>query len=224
MNLINKISSIYHRIIAKQLRSPSGLLANYVGNTMNRSNELLYQLTLNNLHVKDGDSILEIGFGNGKFFSDLNSIASNLTIMGIDHSQEMVNEAIKNNKDLYDSGTIKVSVGSSEYLPYESNSIDKIFCVNVIYFWENPVLHLKEIFRVLKPGGYFCTGFRPKENLSKFSFSQFGFTLYTEQEWKSLIEENGFRFVSSENGKDLEIKMHQKNTPFESLCIVGIKE
>ncbi|MFM9951547.1 MAG: class I SAM-dependent methyltransferase [Saprospiraceae bacterium] len=223
MNLLSHIKDIWFKLMAKQLRLPSGLLAKLTGNRMNQSNELLYHLTLENLKIKDGDRILEIGFGNGKFFSKLNAKAKNLKITGIDHSPEMVAEAVRINKNLHKSGTMNVIVGSSDAMPFDTESFDKIFCINVIYFWEDPALHLKEILRVLKPGGYFCTGFRPKENLSKFPFAKFGFTLYTAEEWKNLIEENGFQFIKLENGKELEKKMNQVNTPFESLCLVCVR-
>lgn len=224
MKLFKNFINGYYRLIAKQLRSPSGLLAKYVGNTMNKSNEELYELTLNNLDIKDGDSILEIGFGNGRFFSGLNAKAANLSIVGIDHSLEMVNEAIKNNKDLYQNGNIQLSAGSSTCLPYESNSFDKVFCINVIYFWDNPTLHLNEIQRVLKPGGVFCSAFRPKDNLAKFPFSKYDFTLYSEEGWKNIIETHGFQFLSSQHSKDLVSSAHQKNSTFESLCLVSVKE
>jgi ubiquinone/menaquinone biosynthesis C-methylase UbiE len=223
MALFSNITNAWFKLMANQLRMPSGLLAKITGNKMNASNKLLYHLTLNNLQVKDEDHILEIGFGNGKFFSELNAKANNLTISGMDHSPEMVKEAVRNNRDLHASGKLKTLAGSSDNMPFEDNSFDKIFCINVIYFWEKPALHLQEIHRVLKPGGFFCTGFRPKENLSKFPFAKHGFTLYTKEEWKNLLEENGFRFVLSQNGKHLEKKMNQENTPFESLCVVCVK-
>lgn len=224
MRFTEKLRTAWFKMMAKQLRLPSGLLARLTGNRMNKSNALLYHLTLNNLNIKDGDNILEIGFGNGRHFSELKARARNLKITGIDLSPEMVKEAVRKNKELSASGSMNVSVGSSDRMQFDNNSFDIIFCVNVIYFWENPSAHLKEIHRVLKPGGFFCVGFRPKENLSKFPFSKFGFVLYTEQEWKSLIEENGFQFIRSQNGKELEVEKSQENTPFESLCIVGIKQ
>ena len=35
-------------------------------------------------------------------------------------------------------------------------SFDAVLCVNVVYFWENPAAHLREILRVLRPGGMLC--------------------------------------------------------------------
>lgn len=189
--------------MASQLSHPSGILANLIGNKMNKANEQLYQLTLDNLNVTDGNSILEIGFGNGKFFSTLYSKAKNLQITGIDISHEMVTQAVKNNAALFESGCMKVKVGSSENLPFEDNSFDKIFCINVIYFWEFPEVHLKEIYRVLKSGGNFYTGFRPAETMLQLPFTKYRFNLYSEEEWCKLLLDNNYNQISSvkQNGK-----------------------
>lgn len=223
MKLLSDIRDGWFKLMANQLRLPSGLLAKLTGNRMNKSNELLYHLTLENLNLKDGDNVLEIGFGNGKFFSELNAKANELKITGIDHSPEMVAEALRLNRSLYESGQLKTMVGSSDSMPFDNDSFDKIFCINVIYFWENPASHLQEIHRVLKPGGYFCIGIRPKENLMKFPFAKYGFTLYSAEECKNLVEENGFQFVKSQDGKGFEQNTNQLNTPFESLCVIFVK-
>lgn len=217
------ISRSWDSLIAKQLRLPSGLLASVTGNSMNKANKLLYRLIFDNLHINDGDRVLEIGFGNGKYFADLNNKASRLQLFGLDHSAKMVAAAIKKNRALHRAGKLNVFVGSSDKMPFENESLDVIYCINVIYFWENPEVDLKEIYRVLKPGGFFYTGFRPKDNLSKFSFTKFGFTLYTEEEWMKLNLENGFQVLVSLNGKSLEREMNMQNTPFESLCMISKK-
>lgn len=223
MTLISRIKNYWAQLMASQLRLPSGVLAKLTGTSMNKANFQLYQLTLENLQLQDGDRVLEIGFGNGEFFPMLNSLAKNLRIAGLDHSQEMVSEAKKRNKDLYKTGLLELAVGSSDSMSFSNESFDKVFCINVIYFWENPQAHLAEIYRVLKPGGIFCIGFRPKENLEKFSFSQFGFKLFSAQDCENLLTENGFLFAGLRD----ESHLNQNSTPhkskFESLCAVAIK-
>jgi SAM-dependent methyltransferase len=220
MTLRTSINEFWHKLMAKQLRNPSGILAKLTGNKMNKANELLYKLTIENLNINDNDHILEIGFGNGRFFNDLHARAKNVRITGIDHSAEMVAEAARINRELYQSGKLNIAQGNSLSLPFEANSFDKIFCINVIYFWDDPARNLKEIHRVLKPGGYFGVGFRPKDDLSKHAFSKFGFTLYTEEECKNLMRSNGFKFVDSYHG---ESHPRHSTASFESLCLIGEK-
>lgn len=209
--------------MAKQLRHPSGLLATLTGNKMNQSNELLYQLTLDTLHLEDGEQVLEIGFGNGKYFPELYSRAKNLQITGIDLSHEMVTQAVKNNVKLFENGNMNVKVGSSENLPFEANSFDKIFCINVIYFWEMPDLHLKEIYRVLKPGGKFYTGFRPAETMLQLPFTKYGFILYSEDDWNRMLFNNNFVTVSSSKRKDPAVKQLGLKLELDGICITAKK-
>jgi len=183
--------------MAKQLRRPSGLLANLTGNQMNISNDSLYKLVISQLELKEGEHLLEIGFGNGKFFPELYENAGRILISGVDLSNEMVNQAIKKNLSLFESGRLRVHVGSSENLPFEDNCFDKIICINVIYFWEVPEIHLKEIYRVLKPGGILFTGFRPAETMIKLPFTQYGFNLYSEEDWYKILLNNHFLDIST---------------------------
>jgi predicted SAM-dependent methyltransferase len=45
-------------------------------------------------------------------------------------------------------------VGDIHNLPFEDNSIDAIICMNVLEHVEEPQKAVREIYRVLKPGGY----------------------------------------------------------------------
>ena len=213
------------KIIAKQLRKPSGLLAGKVGNEMNKTNRFLYDFTIKAMEIKDYQTILEIGFGNGIFFNQVFSAANNLQIAGLDFSKEMVKAATRNNVTNIDAGKLSLQAGSSDKIPFRDNSFDKVFCINVIYFWEQPADHLREIYRVLKPGGKFYTSIRTKESLEKMPFSKYGFHIYSQDEWINLLEVNRLQFtrtVESENEPDAVIDKQAYKAG--SLCIVAEKK
>ena len=209
----------WFRFMAKQLRKPTGFFARLTGNKMNETNEQMYIQVFDSMDITDGNHILDIGFGNGRFFSNLYSRAKNLRLTGIEMSPEMVKEAIKNNRNLVESGMMKVETGSSDNLPFADNSFDKIFCINVIYFWDSPGAHLQEIRRVLKPGGKFYIGFRPAANMLQMPFTQYGFNLFSEDDWKNIITKNGFIFSGLQKKTGSEIKMNRKKIVLESVCI-----
>jgi len=216
------IKQFFSKTIAKQLRRPSGILAGKVGKEMNKSNSFLYDFTIEAMQLTDDESILEIGFGNGKLFDKIFSVANNLKISGLDFSAVMVKEAITNNPSTINSGKLTLRLGSSDKIPFPDNSFDKIFCINVIYFWEQPADHLKEIYRVLKPGGKFYTSIRAKESLVQIPFAKYGFNIYTQDEWKKMLEANLLHFVltkKTQNEPDAEFdgQLYQ----MESLCIVA---
>jgi ubiquinone/menaquinone biosynthesis C-methylase UbiE len=176
------------KAMARQLRKPGGVMGKKVGQMMNKANEFLYDFTLAQMKLADGEKVLEIGFGNGLFFDKLFSKASNLQLSGIDYSKLMVETAITNNKENIKNGNLSLLNGNSDRLPYPDNSFDKIFCINVIYFWDNPQSHLKEITRVLKPGGHFYATIRTKESMNMMPFTKYGFTKYNEEEWVALLQ------------------------------------
>lgn len=212
---LNFIQRLLNKTIAKQLRKPGGLLAGKVGKEMNISNSFLYDFTIKTMQLQDHESILEIGFGNGKFFDKIFSIANDLEISGLDYSPEMVKAATVNNLSTSASGKLTLRLGSSDNIPFPGNSFDKIFCINVIYFWEQPAAHLKEIHRVLKPGGRFYTSVRRKESLVQMPFAKYGFKIYDQEEWITMLESSLLQFVQIEEAPE---------EPGAALCIVAEKK
>ena len=210
------------KLHSKQLRRPYGLFAKRVGNNLNKGSRLLYDFTIETMHIEDHDNILEIGFGNGKFFEQVFSQAKNLTISGLDFSPAMIKEANYNNRKSVDSGKLVLKLGNSNKIPYADKCFNKIFCINVVYFWENPEEHLKEIFRVLKSDGKFFISVRTKESMIKLPIIKYGFTLYDPNEIRQLLEANHFRIVQIEKLSEPDTEVDGQNYKVESLCIASI--
>jgi ubiquinone/menaquinone biosynthesis C-methylase UbiE len=222
---MNFIKQFLAKRIAKQLRKPFGILAGKVGNEMNKTNGYLYDFTIGEMKLKDNESILEIGFGNGNFFGKLFSVANNLKITGLDFSPEMVKTATAKNQSAVNTGKLTLRLGSSDKTPFPDNSFDKVFCINVIYFWEQPADHLKEIYRVLKPGGIFYTSIRTKESMAQLPFAKHGFTTYTKEEWTKMLEANHFHFVYAQKAKnEPDVTFNKQVYKLESLCIAAEKK
>jgi ubiquinone/menaquinone biosynthesis C-methylase UbiE len=220
---MNFISRFFIKKVARQLRKPSGRMAKKVGRKMNESNGLLYDFTLDEMQLTEGDNILEIGFGNGKFFDKIFSRRNNLTISGLDYSAEMVNEARRHNKDAIDAGRLILRYGNSDKIPFPDNNFDKVFCINVIYFWDNPGQHLQEIYRVLKPGGKFYSVLRDKETMLQIPFTKFGFNMYEQSEWESVLKNNRFNIRGVKKISGQEFKLRDKKYQNLSWCFIGEK-
>ena len=209
--------------IAQQLRRPAGSFVKNIAEKMDQVNEALFDLTLETMQLTDNESILEIGFGSGNFFQKIFSKANQLQITGIDYSREMVEMAKRDNQSLIDAGRLILEQGSSDHLPFPDHAFDKVFCNMVVYFWEQPRIHLKEIRRVLKPSGQFYTGMRTKESMLRFPFTQFGFVLYEEEEWKSILEQNGFQWIGAKKKTDPVIEEDGNSFRMESICLIAKK-
>lgn len=209
--------------IAQQLRRPSGDFAPEIGQKMNQANKPLYDLTIEVMELHKDERILEIGFGNGKFFDELLTMQSGLQISGIDFSEAMVEAAKKYNREAVSSGKLEIKAGSSAAIPFPDQSFDKVFCNMVIYFWEQPEDHLKEIYRVLKPGCTFYTGIRTRESMRVFPFTEHGFNLYSTGEWEKIVDKNGFSLMGTHSRVDPEMDFEGNKLRLESCCIVAEK-
>jgi ubiquinone/menaquinone biosynthesis C-methylase UbiE len=212
------------KMMAKQLRQPSGPVGHKVGEMMNKANEFLYDFTSATMELSDNQTILEIGFGNGRFFDKLFSKTNNLKISGLDFSETMFNEATKNNLSAIADGRLTLQLGSSDKLTFPDQHFDKVFCINVIYFWNEPQKHLQEISRVLKPGGKFYATIRTKESMELMPFTKYGFTKYTEEEWKLLVNKNPFNFLKTERINEPGVDFDNKSFEVQSLCLVAEKK
>lgn len=217
------ITSPKPEFLAKQLNKPQGFFGKKVGLKMNRSNAFLYDFVLPNLALKNGQHVLEIGFGNGNFFSKLFAIEPDCRVYGIDFSELMLNEAKRNNKNHVQSGKLNLHFGDSETLPFDNDFFDTVFCINVIYFWKEPEKYLAEIQRVLKPGGTFVAGFRSKESMRHLPFVQFGFVQYSNGGWETVMRQNGFSSIQTHSTQEPEVELYGKKFPVEALCVSGVK-
>lgn len=209
--------------LARQLRKPEGSSGTKTGVLMNRSNAFMYGFTLQQLQLQQNEKVLEIGFGNGHFFSEIYKQAPGLSLFGIDYSAQMVKEASAANEEMISGQHLLLITGNSDALPWPDNFFDKIFCINVIYFWNQPSAHLQEIKRVLKPGGRFCATCRTKDNMSQLPFTAFNFTTYNPEEWEVLLKNAGFSIIKSVTADEPGIQQQGVHFAARQWCVTAEK-
>lgn len=98
-----------------------------------------------------GVRVLDVGCGGGftsEFLAQRGAI-----VAGIDQSSACI-EAAKNHA-VQGGLTINYQQGVAEVLPYSDTSFDCVVCVDVLEHVANLRHTLQEIYRVLKPGGFF---------------------------------------------------------------------
>jgi ubiquinone/menaquinone biosynthesis C-methylase UbiE len=145
------------------------------------------------LALEPSDHLLEVGFGHGRTIRLAAAQVPQGFVAGVDVSEDMVRMAQRRCLDLARKGLVELMVGDSRRLPYPDTSFDKVLCVHTIYFWEEPIKHLGEIFRVLKPGGRLVLGFRAKsDKASSSDFPETVYSFYTIDEVSMLLESAGF--------------------------------
>jgi ubiquinone/menaquinone biosynthesis C-methylase UbiE len=207
------------KIVAEQLRKPSGEFGLVIGENMNVSNTYINKLAIDCLNISENDFVLELGMGNGKFVSDILNKHESVKYIGRDFSDVMVAEAKKINAEWVKGGRAKFYEGVADTLSWDTKTFSKILTVNTIYFWQKPEIELREIKRVLTDDGLFVIGIRPKEIMIKLPFTQFGFTLYSQQELKNLLEKNGFSVIDTVLRNEPPFEVNGQQMELESLII-----
>jgi ubiquinone/menaquinone biosynthesis C-methylase UbiE len=99
--------------------------------------------------------LLDIGCGPGYLLALVGRRIRHLQLMGIDISPNMIQAAHRNltRKGLGNRATFRQ--GDIARLPLPDNSIDFIVTTFSLHHWKNPPRALREVYRVLKPGGQF---------------------------------------------------------------------
>ena len=211
------------RMVAAQLRKPSGEAAEGIGDKMDQVNEPLFDLTRSAMQPGPHERILEIGFGTGTYIPRLFAMVEELEVHGIDYSPEMVAQASRCNSTLIEAGRLKLLTGKSDQTPFPEAYFDKVFCNMVVYFWDRPEPHLAEIHRVLKPCGQFFIGMRTKDSMLEFPFAAHGFVLHEPEEWSAILEQNGFTCREAGRQLDPAIEIDNGTTQMESVCLAAGK-
>jgi ubiquinone/menaquinone biosynthesis C-methylase UbiE len=128
---------------------------------MARMNRTCAVWVIDLLQVRPGDKVLEVGFGPGVGIQLLTSSASAGYVAGVDPSKEMVAQATTRNKKAIENGRVGLRHGSVASLPFTDNTFDKALAINSMQVWPDAVAGLREVRRVIKPGGKVALGFTP---------------------------------------------------------------
>jgi|GEM_PF-188280 len=107
--------------------------------------------------VPSNGKCLDLGSGNGHLGIAL-AKASELEVCLYDINQDMLNLAENRINDTGLKDQVSTLLGDACDLPFADQSMDLIISRGSMFFWENRVNAFKEIFRVLKPGGYTYIG------------------------------------------------------------------
>jgi ubiquinone/menaquinone biosynthesis C-methylase UbiE len=209
--------------IASQLSHPQGEEGMKVAGNMHVNNGGMIQRTIDLLHCQEGDTVLEIGPGNGGYVPYVLSRAAGLRYYGIDISETMVQAALQQNSALVDAGTAHFTLGNGRELPYADAFFDKVFTVNTLYFWEDPQIQLQEIYRTLKPGGRLSIGIRSRAFMEQLPFTQYGFRLYDAAAAMAVLEKAGFSIRETVEEKEETMSIMGMMLEKERIVIVAEK-
>jgi ubiquinone/menaquinone biosynthesis C-methylase UbiE len=141
------------QVMFKQFRKPTGWMAKFAGLGMNREHEKVWRWGLEHITIPPDAIVLDVGCGGGGTVKILAQAASRGKAYGVDYSEDVLLTARQVNRALIEQGRVELKHGSVSDLPFADDMFDLVTAFETTIFWPNLVNDLREVRRVLKPGG-----------------------------------------------------------------------
>ena len=136
-----------------QFSKPTGWFGRYTLWRMNSYHSKLTDWGLQHATIERHFTILDVGCGGGRTVSKLATITTQGKVYGIDHSDESVAATRRLNARWIRAGRVELLHGSVSHLPFSGDMFDLVTAVETHFFWPDLPADLREVWRVLKPGG-----------------------------------------------------------------------
>jgi len=174
--------------------------------------------------ILKGKRILDVGTGTGKVLIALYQHCAEADYYGVDICQSMLDRIDKS----YD---FNLSIGNMEDLhDFKNNEFDLVTARMVFHHAQNPEKAMKEVYRVLKPGGKFiiCEGNPPDSNCVHFYKDMFRFKedriTFLLDDLVNLLVRQGFHTVTARavilKNMSLNNWLEKSGLPFRNIDII----
>ncbi len=163
-------------------------------------------------NIKNGDVVIDLGSGAGNdAFIARHETGAQGKVIGIDFTPAMIEKA-RHNAEVRGHHNVEFRQGDIENMPVAANTADVIVSNCVLNLVPNKNAVIKEIYRVLKPGGHFSIsdivleGELPeqiKEAAEMYAGCVAG--AIQKHEYLNFIEANGFKNITVQKDKAIVV-------------------
>lgn len=204
--------------LGRQFARPHGPLGRLVARMMRRGNAPLNLWMVELLAVEPADRILEVGFGPGVALAALLARASKGWVAGVDVSDAMVRQARSRHGAAIAAGRLEVHQGDATALTFADATFDKVCGAHVLYFWPDPERTVRELRRVLRPGGSLALAYQEREHMppgAAMGLSRAGARLVGPGDVERIVRTAGF--------EDARVETRQTSSGPAGFCVVAVR-
>jgi ubiquinone/menaquinone biosynthesis C-methylase UbiE len=120
------------------------------GESMESEHRPIVEPTLAMMKIGPRDEVLDVGCGGGWLVREIASRVPQGHVLGMDVSNEMIARARRSSAQWRN---VEFVVGGVDAIPRDADSFDKVISVESSYYWPDPAAGIRDIFRVVRPGG-----------------------------------------------------------------------
>jgi ubiquinone/menaquinone biosynthesis C-methylase UbiE len=182
----------------QNFRKPRGFTGRMLLASMNLGHTAISRWGLARLTIRAADHVLDIGCGGGKNVARMLKRAAG--VCGLDYSEVSVEKTRQLNRKAISAGRSDIRLGSVSEIPWPDNTFDIVTAFETVYFWPDFAKDIREIRRVLKPGGLFfiCNEMNKPETETgekqpyQYWVESLDLEVHTESEYRAYLEDAGF--------------------------------
>jgi ubiquinone/menaquinone biosynthesis C-methylase UbiE len=157
--------------------------------------------------VESGETVLDLGSGSGYASRALSQTGGAARVYGLDGSPAMA----RNARSYTDDPDVAFVVGDFGHLPFADGSVDHVFSMEAFYYAADPVETLREVRRVLRPGGtFYCAVNYYEENEHSRDWQEYievEMTRWSAAEYRQAFRDAGLYVAEQDNVPDREIEI-----------------
>ncbi|QIK70434.1 class I SAM-dependent methyltransferase [Erysipelothrix sp. HDW6C] len=141
------------KYLVDQAKHPTRFIGQLITNIWSSYFETLSIWSNNLVYLPEGSTILDVGFGGGSNIKYINKTIANVTLYGIDISQESLKTAARNNQNGITKGNISLSVQDVAAMAFDDAMFDTIFVIQSHMYWNQLDDGLRQCYRTLTDHG-----------------------------------------------------------------------